>query len=471
MEESRIQEEKSDKIIEALLEQEDTSQLKQKLDELHPADVAEAVIRMDRSDRSKVFNLLETEKAAEMIAELDEQFRRDLLHTLDERRLVQVLGAMDSDDAADVIGELKEELAARVLDAMPWKDLREMKTLLRHDEETAGGIMALEVVAVNENRTTLEAQDALRRQAEEVDDVYNIYAVDTTGVLKGVVSLKELVLAKPDTPLSQIMDREPLSIHVEMDQEEVANVFHKYDLISAPVVDEQGRLVGRITVDDVLDVVEEEASEDITMMAGITDEAIRFPSIFHVSSVRLPWLLVAFVGEMISAAVMMHFEASFSVTFVAAIFIPLIMAMGGNMGIQSSTVVIRGLATGDIHLRDTGRRLLREISVALFNGLIIVVVLLGFVTLWTYLPIWGKVLDIRGFGLIHGIPVFGVVLGCALLIVLLNAAFMGTILPFLFKRIGFDPAIATGPFITTSNDVLGLVVYFVTISFSLSWIN
>lgn len=470
MEESHLRNEKIDKIIETLLEQEDTAQLKKILDELHPADVAEAVIRMDRSDRTTVFNLLNTEKAAEMIVELDEKFRQNLLREADEKRLVEVLGAMDSDDAADVVGELKEDVAKRVLDAMPWKDLREVKTLLRHDEETAGGIMALEVVAVNENRTAEEAQEALRKQSEEIEDVYNIYVVDTAGVLKGAVSLKELVLAKPNTQLNQIMDREPVSINVAMDQEAVANIFHKYDLVSAPVIDEHGRLVGRITVDDVLDVVEEEASEDITMMAGITDEAIRFPSIFRVSSVRLPWLLVAFIGEMISAAVMMHFEASFSAAFVAAIFIPLIMAMGGNMGIQSSTVVIRGLATGDIHLRDTGRRLLREMSVAFFNGFIIALVLLGFVTVWTNIPILGRVLDTRTFGSIHGVPVFGMVLGCALLIVLLNAAFMGTLLPFLFKKIGFDPAIATGPFITTSNDVLGLVVYFTTISLSLNWI-
>ena len=228
MEESHLQDDKIDKILEVLLQQEDTAQLKEILNDLHPADVAEAVIRMDRSDRTIVFDLLDTEKAAEMIVELDEQFRRNLLQEVDEKRLVEVLGAMDSDDAADVVGELKEDVAKRVLDAMPRKDLREVKTLLRHDEETAGGIMALEVVAVNESRTALEAQEALRRQAEEIEDVYNIYAVDTAGTLKGVVSLKELVLAKPETLLSQIMDRGSVSIHLKMDQEEVANIFHKY---------------------------------------------------------------------------------------------------------------------------------------------------------------------------------------------------------------------------------------------------
>jgi magnesium transporter len=302
-----------------------------------------------------------------------------------------------------------------------------------------------------------------------VDDVYNIYVVDNQGVFKGAVSLKDLVLADPQTRISQIMDDEAISIKLETDQEEVANIFHKYDLVAAPVVDQQGRLVGRITVDDVLDVVQEEASEDITMMAGITDESIRIPSIFKVSGVRLPWLLVAFVGELVSAGVMMHFEASVAQVFVAAIFIPLIMAMGGNMGIQSSTVVIRGLATGDIHLRDTGQRLRREISVAFLNGFVIVFLLIGVVTLWSHLPILGKVLSTPAFGEVLGIPIFGMILGFALLAVLFNAAFMGTLLPFLFKRLGFDPAIATGPFITTTNDVLGLLVYFGIITGSLGW--
>jgi magnesium transporter len=294
--------------------------------------------------------------------------------------------------------------------------------------------------------------EVLRRKSEEVEDVYNIYVVDTQGVLQGIVSLKDLVLAKRNSRLSEIMNRDIVKIHQAMDQEEVANIFHKYDLVAAPVVDEGERLVGRITVDDVLDVVEEEANEDMTLMAGITDETLRERSIFKVSGVRLPWLLVAFAGEMVSAFIMSHFRASLDQILVAAFFIPLIMAMGGNTGIQSATVVIRGLATGEFNLRDTGHQLLREISVSLLNGFIIAILLFGVTVIWLQQPR------------------FGLVLGAVMMAVLFNAAFMGTLMPFLLKRIGVDPAVATGPFITTSNDVLGLLVYFGLMTLFLQWL-
>ncbi len=451
MEEAPAQESDVREIIEELIEKGETTLLKTVLVDLHPADIAEAITRMDRDKQQAVFEFLDVAQAAEALVELDTSIRQSILRELDEKRIVEIVGAMDSDDAADVVGELDEEVAQRVMDAMPWEEFREVKTLLRHDEETAGGIMALEIVAVDQNRTAQEAQEVLRRKADEVEDVYNIYVVDRMGVLKGLVSLKELVLADPKTKLSKIMDKEPISVHPEMDQEEVANLFHKYDLVAAPVVDEQGRLVGRITVDDVLDVLEEEVSEDITLMAGITDEEIQERSIFKLSGVRLPWLLVAFGGEMVSAAVMHHFKASLDQIIAAAFFIPLIMAMGGNTGIQSATVVIRGLATGDINLRDTGQRLLREVSVAFLNGLIIALLLFGVATLWLKDPL------------------FGTILALALVAVLFNAAFMGTLIPFLLKRIGVDPAIATGPFITTSNDVLGLLVYFGMITLFFRW--
>jgi magnesium transporter len=241
-----------------------------------------------------------------------------------------------------------------------------------------------------------------------------------------------------------MMHEETISIRPEMDQEEVANLFHKYDLVSAPVVDEQGRLVGRITVDDVLDVVEEEASEDITKMAGIIQhEEIVERSILKISSVRIPWLLVAFVGQMISAKILEYFIPDPHKNMaLATCYIPLIMAMAGNIGIQSSTVIIRGLALGDIRLRDTGRRLFQELSVASLNGLIIGLLLFNAVSI------------------LHHKPRFGLVLGVALVIVLIVAGLIGTLVPLILKRLKIDPAIATGPFITTSNDVLGLIIYF-----------
>lgn len=442
MEETKSQNNETEEIVRELLDKKDRTVLKTVLFDLHPADVAEIITRVDKDERKRILSLIEIEKVAEVIIELDSSIRKNILEELDEDKVVAIIKVMDSDDATDIIGELEETLAGRILDAMPWKESKEVETLLLHDEETAGGIMALEIVAVDQEKTASEAQEVLRHKADEVDDVYNIYVVDSNGVLKGQVSLKDLVLALPDAKLNEIMEKADVTIPITMDQEEVANLFRKYDLVSAPVVDDSGRLIGRITVDDVLNVVEEEVSEDFTKMAGITDEEILEKSIFKISSVRLPWLLVALVGEMISAFILHHFQVSLDRIVASAFFIPLIMAMGGNTGIQSSTIVIRGLATGEIGLRDTGQRLFREILAAIFNGLIIALILLVVVAFW-----------LRD-------PKFGIVLGVTLISVLFNAALIGTLVPLFLKRIGVDPAIATGPFITTSNDVLGLIVYF-----------
>jgi magnesium transporter len=436
-------------IIKEILERGDKSFIRTIVIDIHPADLAEALTRLNRDESTVVIENLNTEKIAEVLVELDSPIRKEILDRLDRDKLVEIIGAMDSDDATDVIGELEEEVASWILAAMPWKEFREVETLLQHEEDTAGGIMALEIVAVDQESTSEKALEVLRRKADEVEDVFNIYVIDKKGVLKGLVSLKDLVLADPSSRLSEIMEKEPITVHTKMDQEEVANLFRKYDLVAAPVVNEKGRLEGRITVDDVLNVIEEEASEDITLLAGITDEEIGERSIFKMSRVRLPWLLVAFVGEMVSAMVMSRFQKSLNEVIAAAFFIPLIMAMGGNMGIQSSTVIIRGLATGEIHLRDTWQRLLREIFVAFLNGFVIALLLFGVVTLW-----------------LSNIY-FGMAVCLSLMAVLFNAAFMGTLIPLLLKRIKIDPAIATGPFITTSNDILGLLVYFGIMTFNL----
>jgi magnesium transporter len=452
VEEARIQKDDIIKSIEELVEKEDLTVLKTMLPDLHPADIADVVTRLDRNQRQSIINLLETERAAEVIESLDTPVRKDLLESLPENLVAEIIGTMDSDDATDVMGELEDDLADRILEAMPGKEHREVETLLRHDEETAGGIMALEIVAVEQGRTAKEALAELRKKADEVDDVYNIYAVDDKGKLKGVISLKDMVLANPRSKLSEIIDKETVTIRPEMDQEEVANIFHKYDLVSAPVVDELGRLVGRITIDDIMDVVKEEANEDITLMAGITDEEIRGQSILRISGVRLPWLLVALVGQLLSALVLRHFDASLKRIAMSAFFIPLIMAMGGNTGIQSATVIIRGLALGEINLHDTWHRLLKELLAALINGIVIALIVFGAAAVWL------------------NEPKFGMVLAVAMVAVLFNAALMGTLIPFLLKRLGADPAIATGPFITTSNDVLGLVVYFGLITLFQNWL-
>lgn len=410
--------------------------------DLHPADLAEILYHLDDEHRSYIFDLLDAETASEVISAMDGVSREDLLGELDQARITEIVDEMDSDDATDLVSELPDDVAQKVLESIDKEDSEEVKELLRHEEDTAGGIMAKEFVAVHLHSTVDEAIQQIRAKAEEVEDIYYLYVVDQFDKLVGIARLKDLILAKGDTKISQIMDRDVVSVTTEVDQEAVANIARRYDLVSIPVVDKMGRLIGRITFDDVADVMEEEASEDIQRMAGITDEEeFREKSIFRISQVRLPWLLVGFTGELVSAYILHHFEASLDQIIAAAFFIPIIMAMGGNAGIQSSTIMVRGMATGEIGLYDIRRRLLREIFVSLLNGFLCGLLLFLVVTFWLKLP------------------KFGLILASVLMLVILNASFVGSFVPVILRKIKIDPAIATGPFITTSNDVLGLLIY------------
>lgn len=407
----------------------------------HPADIAHIIRNLSDENRNYVFGLLDEETASDVLMALDDVSREQLVEDLTHDRLSQIVGEMDSDDATDLVLELPKPVAEKVLQSLDKADSEEVKRLLRHEEDTAGGIMALEFVAVSEEKSVDAAIAEIRSKAEEVEELYNVYVVDKLGILVGYLSLKSLILAKPNQKIKNIMETDIISVPTDMDQEEVANIFRRYDLVSLPVVDKIGKLVGRITVDDVVDVMEEEASEDIQRMAGITDEEeIRETSVFRISLVRLPWLLVAFVGELCSALVLQHFEASLTQIFIAALFIPLMMAMGGNSGIQAATIVVRGIALGELNPADTLKRLSKEFRVAIVNGLIIGIMLFAVVSFF-------------------GEPNFGIILGFAMLIVMLNASFVGATVPLGLKRLGFDPAIATGPFITTFNDVIGLFIY------------
>jgi magnesium transporter len=409
---------------------------------LHPADLAEILYHLDDKHRDYIFDLLDAEIASEVISEMDDVSREDILEDLPEDRISEIVDEMDSDDATDLVSELPDEMAQKVLESIDKEDSDEVKELLRHDEDTAGGIMAKEFVAVNLHETVDQAIEQIRSKAEEVEDLYYVYVVNGRDRLVGVIGLKDLILAKGNTTVAEIMDRDVVSVTTDLDQEEVANTARRYDLVSIPVVDNVGHLVGRITFDDVADVMEEEASEDIQRMAGISDEEeFREKSIFRISQVRLPWLLVGFSGELVSAYILHRFEASLDQIIAAAFFIPIIMAMGGNAGIQSSTIMVRGMATGEIGLYDIRRRLYREIFVSLLNGFLCGLLLFLVVTIWLKLP------------------KFGIILASVLMLVILNASFVGAFVPVILRKIKIDPAIATGPFITTSNDVLGLLIY------------
>ncbi len=425
-----------------LIEKKDDSMIRNILVGLHPADVAEIIHYLGHHDKHYIFSLLDAEFASEVISELDDVSLDKILDDLDENRITEIVDEMDSDDATDLVAELPEEVAHKVLQRIDKEDSEEVMELIRHEEDTAGGIMAKEYIAVAKNMTVGEVIQQIRAQAEEVEDLYNIWVVDENNKLVGTVTLKDLILADSETVISEIMDEDVISVTPEVDQEEVARITQKYDLVSLPVVDEEGHLVGRITFDDVADVAEEEASEDFQRMAGIADEEeFRETSILKISRARLPWLLVAFGGEMLSAYTLSRFEASLSQIIAAAFFIPIIMAMGGNAGIQSSTIMVRGMATGEINLFEIRKRLIREIFVSMLNGFLCGTFLFIVVTVFLKQPR------------------FGLLLGSVLFVVIMSATFIGALIPVLLRKVDIDPAISTGPFITTWNDVVGLLIY------------
>ncbi len=409
---------------------------------LHPADIAAILNHLGLENRQFIFNQLDAETASDVIAEMDDVAREQLLQVLDEERISEVVDEMDSDDATDLVSNLDSAVANKVLDLIDKEDSDEVIELLTHAEDTAGGIMAKEFIAVNLNDSVEQVIKKIRLKSEEVEDIYNIYVVDNLHKLKGIVTLKDLVLAEPKKIMSEIMSTDFKTVETVMDQEEVAHIARKYDLVSLPVIDESQKLVGRITFDDLADVMEEEASEDIQRMAGIADEEeFRETSVLKISQVRLPWLLVGFAGQLISAFVLSQFEASLSQIIAAAFFIPIIMAMGGNAGIQSSTIMVRGMATGEIELFEIGKRLFREVAASTLNGFICGLLLFVVITLFL------------------NQPRFGALLGFVLFFIIISAAVIGAVIPMLLKKMNIDPALATGPFITTSNDVLGLLLY------------
>lgn len=428
--------------ISYLVQEKDAAMIRNIFVGMHAADQAEILHHLDDDVSNYVFSLFDAETASDIISEMDDVSRDQLLEELDEERISQIVDEMDSDDATDLVSELPEELAQKVLESIDKEDSDEVIELLSHEEDTAGGIMAKEFVAVNQKFTVGQVIKKIRSKSEEVEDIYYVYVIDDKQRLVGILSLKELILATRNTKISDIMSREVVAVKTGMDQEEVANIAKRYDMVAIPVVEEDGRLVGRITFDDVADVMEEEASEDIQRMAGITDEEeFRETSVLRISQVRLPWLLLGFAGQMICAFILSEFEASLQQIIAAAFFIPIIMAMGGNSGIQSSTIMVRGMATGEIGLYDIRKRLFRELLVSILNGIICGILLFIIISLW------------------FDQPIFGLLLGSVLVFVILNASFIGAFIPVLLKKINVDPAIATGPFITTSNDVLGLLIY------------
>lgn len=409
--------------------------------DLHSADVASIINELPREEGRYLFEMLPPEEASEVLLDLHENVREDFFEELSAKRLTEIVEELDSDDAVDIVAELDEAIAQQVLEKLEPEDSAELRELLSYDEETAGGLMATEFPVVQLAGTVEDAINAVRETAEETPDIYEVYVVDEDGVMRGVVDLKNLLLVKPHTLISDIYDPEVISVRTDVDQEDVANVMRKYDLLTLPVVDADNHPVGIITFDDIADVIHEEAQEDIQRMSGIMEDTDTSSSIFEIFRGRLPWLMVGFAGEILAALVLSSFEAELNRIIAAAFFIPIIMAMGGNAGIQASSIVVRGLATGELALSRTFRRLVREVSAALLNGTILSSLLFAVVYFW--------IGDVN----------FGLTVALSLLVVMINATLVGATVPLILDRMDIDPALATGPFITTSNDALGLFIY------------
>ena len=427
--------------VKGLFKAEDRDTLKRLVDQMRAADLADLIEHLRPDERLSIFKLLEPGGAGEVLVEIEPPVQESILKELDNQAISEIVQELDSDDAADLVGDLPPQRAREIIEAVEEDVSVDLEKLLPFPDDTAGGLMALEFVAVRADTTIQKAIETVREKREEVENLYYIWVVDDFGRLVGVISLKDLVLEPNDRRVGDIMNPEVISAHVQTDQEEVAHLVKKYNLVNIPVVDDHHRLVGRITHDDIIDVIEEEADEDISLMAGVIDQEIAEESPMKISRARLPWLIVGLAGGILAAAVINQFESSLEKVIALSFFFPVIMAMGGNTGTQAATVVVRGLATGDIGLVNVGKRLWVEMKVALVNGLICGVLLGVIVGVW-----------LSDYGL-------GSIVTLSLVLILLSSGLIGSAVPLTLKRMNIDPALATGPFVTTSNDILSLLIY------------
>jgi len=419
----------------------DLARLDAYLEPLHPADVADILEALAPEHQIAILKRLDKERAAEVLTEVDEHSGQSLLLLLSDRDVVSLLEEMPSDDAADLMSAMPPERTERVEALLPSEDREQLHELMEFEEDTAGGIMELERIAVREDATIRDAIDLARAGADDIENLQKIYVIRDDGTLTGFIDILDLLVYPRSTPIRDAMKKNPVVVPVEMDQEDVAGLFGKYDEFTMPVVDDGGKLVGRITVDDIIDVIEEEASEDIAHIAGTTEDELGEPSPLKISRTRLPWLITGLVGQLIAALIMSRYEVPLKNWFVLAFFVPLIVGTAGSIGIQAAVVVVRELALGQIDVFRTGRRVGKELLVAVINGSILGLILFAAVY------IWQRDLDLA------------VLLLSSLLIVIIVAAFIGASVPLLLEKWKIDPAIATGPFITVSNDIIGLAIY------------
>ena len=429
--------------LEELIKGKQDSQLVTLLNDMHHTDIAEILGELDFSEATYIFKVLDSEKTAGILLELEDDLRESILSRLSPKEIAEELDELETNDAADIIAELsqskKEEVILELQDVEHAKDIVE---LLRYDEDSAGGLMHKELVKVNENWTVLTCVKEMRIQAENISRVHSIYVVDDEGRLKGRLSLKDLLTTSTRKPIIDLYIRKLNYVKVDTEDVEVARIMQRYDLEAIPVVDEMGILVGRITIDDIVDVIKDEADEDYQLAAGISQEVDADDSIITLTRARLPWLVLALLGGFVSVKVLGLFEGAMMEHGHLFFFTPLIAAMAGNVGVQSSAIIVQGLANNTLS-GSLFHRLVKEVSLSLLNGVIL-----------------GLILFAGSYYLLDVEMIVGVIVTVALISVIIIASLIGTFVPLLLEKWGIDPALATGPFITTSNDICGILIYF-----------
>ena len=430
--------------IGAFVEAADAPAARDELREMHPADVAELFRSLDLRQAEWLFNLIEdNEQKADVLMELDEEDRKRLLEDMDPEQIGHFIDLLDTHDAVDLIQELDEEDREEVIQHIDdVEQAGDIVDLLQYDEDTAGGLMGTELIEVNENLSMPDCLKEMRRQAEELDDIYYVYVVDDDRRLKGVLPLKKMITHPAVSKIKHVMQTDPVSVHADTPIADVAIDFEKYDLVAMPVVDSIGRLVGQITVDDVMDEVREQSERDYQLASGISSDVDADDSVFAQTKARLPWLLIGVLGGIVSSLILAGFEAQLAAVTALALFIPLIGGTGGNVGVQASAIVVQGLANGRLDIKEAWRQVGRSVLISLLNAVVISVVMF-FYCFFTqpgdYAVMWA--------------------VSVSLFVIVIFSTVFGTLVPLTLERLKVNPALATGPFIQITNDVVGLMIY------------
>jgi magnesium transporter len=440
--------------IRSLIESDSKPMLINILSDIYPADIALIIENLKDEEGIYLFRLLEKETASETLLELNDYHRDVYLDSINPHEISSLVGEMDSDDAADIISDLDEDIAADVLSRMDEEDSTDVKELMRYEENTAGGIMAKEYISVNTNDNIGQAIKRIKENEKDIEELYYIWVTDEQNKLAGIISLKDILLnvETPGVLISDIMNTEVISCSIDTDQEEVARLFSKYDLVTMPVVDNNNHLAGSIMIDDIVDVLEEEYSEDVAKIVGSDVDEIQSKSPFQIAVMRLPWVLITLAIQFFAGVVIHLYDDTLTKVILLASFMPIISAISGNTGLQASAITVRALATG--HLSENRwsepikRSLLISVMIGFSCGLVI-----GMIAYF-----WSKN------------PVFSVVVAVSMFISINISAFIGTSMPFISKKMGFDPAITVGPFETAFQDVVGITVFLTLATISLKWL-